>query len=36
MRLRRLASDPEPQIAKAAQNGLRILALQQGSAPHGT
>lgn len=34
--LRRLASDPEPQIAKAAQDGLRILASQQGLAPHGT
>ena len=34
--LRRLASDPEPQVAKAAQDGLRILASQQGSAPRRT
>jgi hypothetical protein len=27
--LRRLAGDPDPQVAKAAQDGLRILAAQR-------
>src|SRR5262245_13589138 len=34
--LRRLAADPEPQVAKAAQDGLRILAAQNDSAPRRT
>ena len=33
--LRRLTADADPQVAKAAQHGLRILAAHQGPPPTG-
>jgi hypothetical protein len=34
--LRRFAADPDPQVAKAARDGLRIMAVQQAAvSPQG-